>query len=128
MVADIEAIGFATLGGNVADVDDLPNRRTHSTGDPIDQEIRQDTGEKAPRPQDNQVGVEDRPNRRRVSLSRTFEMQPFDRAGCIGDIRLATDERAIAHIGAEGHLIQRCWQDLTAYRQHAADLGHRLFK
>ena len=85
-----EVVRFARLGGDVHDVDLRRRRGAHRAGDVRHQQIRHDAGVEAAGTEDDQIGVEDRADRRPVGgrVARN-EVDALDRRLLVLDVRFA---------------------------------------
>ena len=91
-------VRLARLGHHVADINLDGLAAVHGVGDPVHQQVRDDTGVNAARPEDNRIGQADRFQRFRQRLG-VFgpQVHALDRQRMMRDLRLALDNAAVLH-------------------------------
>src|SRR2546427_2672267 len=111
VVADPKRVRLAGLGGDVANKDLDRGRGFERLGHPVDDEVRQNAGVKAPGPDDDHLGIQDRLFGFRVDGGFRLEEDALDSRGNgaiavvtvrVGNARLADPGLTIGHLGNQG--------------------------
>ena len=131
MVAGRHALGLPILGHDIADVDLQRVGGAHRIGNAVHQQVWDDAGIQASRPQQDQVGLTDRTHRLRQRLGMLGQQAHTLNAAVLSlfegtDLGLPQHRGAVFKGGLQRHVGIGHRQHPAGDGQHLAHAGHRL--